>query len=339
MRRQSGVGSIVLAAVAAVVLLLPVASGYAADRTGFGLRPAHSDPKDPATRAYFKRSLKPGDSFSDQVLVSNNNATPMEFLVYPVDGVTGSSSGALYANRQDPLDKAGAWVKTEVDRVTVDPHADKLVGFSVHIPDDATPGDHLAGVAFESANPETSQGQFAVTRVLRGVTGILLRVDGPLIRPFQLQIGDLGLRPAPPGTKTSGVTMQLSNHGQLFGKPYINVTMDGPAGYHRSVKRQLDRILPGDSIKYTFPWPDSFVTGRYHVCVTGGEGDHEQASKCADLAVNLPGGPAGQALNALPRLTPGASPWLTAILFLGGLVFGGIVVALLSRRRGARASG
>ena len=226
-----------------------------------------------------------------------------------------------------------------VDRVTVDPHAEKLVGFTVHVPDDATPGDHLAGVAFESANPETSQGQFAVTRVLRGVTGILLRVDGPLIRPFQLQIGDLGLRPAPPGTKTSGVTIQLSNHGQLFGKPYVNVTMDGPSGYHRSVKRQLDTILPGDSIKYTFPWPDSFVTGRYHVCVSGGEGDHEQASKCADLTVNLPGGAAGQALNALPRVTPGASPWLTAVLFLGGLVFGGIVVALLSRRRGARASG
>jgi hypothetical protein len=318
--------------------VLTAGNGLAADGSGFGLRPAHSDPRDLATRAYFKRTLKPGDSFGDQVLVSNNNASPMDFLVYPVDGMTGASSGALYANRQDPLKKAGAWVKPEVDRVTVPAHAEKAVAFTVQVPQDASPGDHLAGLAFENANPETSQGQFSVTRILRGVTGILLRVEGQLVKPFQLQIGDLGLRPAAPGTKSASVSIQLANQGQLFGKPYLNVTIDGPSGYHRSIRRQLDSILPGDTIRYAFPWPDSFASGRYHVCVAGGEGDRQQASKCADLTVNLPGGAAGQALNALPRVSPGASPWLTAVLFLGGLLLGGLVVAFLSRRRGAQAS-
>src|SRR5947208_5368303 len=107
-RRQRVIG---LAATLAIAgLLVPGASATAQTAGGIGLRPAHVDPADPATRAYFKRSVVAGASFTDQVVVTNTSDAAIDLLVSGVDGRTATTSGAVYANRQDPVDRAGAWV-------------------------------------------------------------------------------------------------------------------------------------------------------------------------------------------------------------------------------------
>ena len=71
----------------------PAAQGAGA-AASFSIRPGHYDENDPASRAYFKRSVAPGASFSDDVVVSNGGSTPVTLLVYPVDGLTGQTSMA-----------------------------------------------------------------------------------------------------------------------------------------------------------------------------------------------------------------------------------------------------
>jgi hypothetical protein len=96
------------------------------------------------------------------------------------------------------------------------------------------------------------------------------------------------------------------------------------------VRRQLDTILPGDTIAYPFLWPDSLVSGRYHVVVraTGGP---RTVSETADLEL-------GTALHGTKNPTipsgGGLPGWLFALLGLTLLVVA-LVVALWSRRRRA----
>jgi hypothetical protein len=212
----------------------------------FSIRPGHYDAADPASRAYFKRTVAPGASFSDDVVVSNGGSAPVTLLVYPVDGLTGQTSGSVYANRDAPRRKAGAWLRVDAGRITVQPGTEMTVGFTARVPAGAAPGDHLAGIAFEDTDVSTSQGRFQVRQVLREVVGVLVRVPGPA--QARLQLGRLSLQTLP-GTRLGSVVVGIGNKGGLLCKPRLSVALTARK-LHETVSRQLDTILPGDTIAY-----------------------------------------------------------------------------------------
>jgi hypothetical protein len=82
-----------LATLAVLALPAPQGAGAAPSIGGFSVRPAESNPSNPATRAYFVQSLARGRFVRDAVAVSNLSSAPLRLRVYPVDGVTGVTSG------------------------------------------------------------------------------------------------------------------------------------------------------------------------------------------------------------------------------------------------------
>src|SRR3954447_23561335 len=86
---------LVMVATAVVfVAVAPSAAGVGPVQPSFSVQPGHFDPADPATRAYFKLRLHRRDMYRDTVIVSNNGSVPVRLSVYPVDGLTGQTSGA-----------------------------------------------------------------------------------------------------------------------------------------------------------------------------------------------------------------------------------------------------
>jgi hypothetical protein len=242
-RRRAGAlyGALALLGATAV----PVAQA-AAGTSSFSIRPGHYNAGDPASRAYFKRTVAPRASFTDDVVVSNGGSTPVTLLVYPVDGLTGQTSGSVYANRDAPRRETGAWLRIAADRITVEPGTETTVGFTARVPAGASPGDHLAGIAFEDTNVATSTGRFQVRQVLREVIGVLIRVPGPA-QP-RLQLGRLSLSTLA-GTRLGSVVVRIGNVGRLLCKPELSVDLAAPK-LHEKIGRQLDTILPGDTIAY-----------------------------------------------------------------------------------------
>ena len=92
-----------------LLIILP-AVATAARLGAFSVRPAEFNAADPVTRAYFKLHLRPGSTYSGNVVVHNAAATPVTLYVYPVDGLTGVTSGAVYGNRHVQLHGAGRWL-------------------------------------------------------------------------------------------------------------------------------------------------------------------------------------------------------------------------------------
>lgn len=126
------------------------------------------------------QQLQRGVYRRDEVLVSNLSSRPVRLRIYPVDGVTGATSGAVYTNRGEKLRGAARWLHTDIDSLALAPHAQKLVPFVVWAPRAAQAGDHLAGVAVENASHARSGGRFSVTEPLlhRGGRGVQLTDDG-----------------------------------------------------------------------------------------------------------------------------------------------------------------
>ena len=251
-RRGASLGRARLCGIIALIVAVAVpAAAQAAGTLTFSVRPGHYDPADPATRAYFKRQVAPGQSFADDVIVSNGGSAPLALRVYPVDGLTGQTSGAVYANRGQRRRKAGAWIRTSVSSVVVPAHAEATIHFVGVVPAGTAPGDHLAGIAFQNAHVTTSAGSFRVREILREVVGVLIRVPGPA--RARLRLGPMALRTLP-GTRLGSVVVGIADVGRLLCKPTLSVTLVSP-GRRLRLTRRLDTILPGDRIAYPLDPP------------------------------------------------------------------------------------
>lgn len=323
------------AAVAAVALA--VGASPAAMAQSFGVRPGHYDPADPATRAYFKPVIAPGATFSDEVVVTNTGDEPLTFFVSGVDGLTAQTTGAVYANRQDKPTETGTWIETSASELTVAPRSEAALPFTVRVPADAAPGDHLGGVAFENAAPQSSGSNIRITQVVRAVVGVSVRVPGPA--EMVLRVGDLRLR-RQDGTGTVAAFLRLANDGRALGKPDLSVTLSGPDGYRRTVERRLDTVLPGDEVDYPLAWPDDLAPGRYRVtAVATGPGTRADAEAEVDVKEALPGTgsgagtPAGATAPTSEDRSEGGVPLWAMVAATGAALALGLVVRRPRRRR------
>lgn len=317
-----------VAALAAGLFWLPAAPASA----GFGiaLRPGHFDPNDPSTKAYFKPAVAPGGTFTDEVVVSNTGDTPVELLVTGVDGLTAETSGAVYGNRQDTVKKAGAWVSAAQGTMTVAPHSELPVPFTVKVPKDVGAGDHLAGIAFEDVHPSSAGGNFAVTQVVRAVMGVQVMVPGP--GAFAVHVDDAILKSLP-GVSAASVLVTLGNNGVRLGKPALSVALTGANGYQKTVERTLDTILPGDTIPYALAWPDVLQAGDYSITATATAPGAAPVVHTAStrLATVLAGVPAPGVVTPAPSPTQRSSgvptTWILVVVgalagIAGGLYLG-----------------
>jgi hypothetical protein len=122
----------------------------------------------------------------------------------------------------------------------------------------------------------------------------------------------------------------------------LEISIDGPAGYHRAESLRLDTMLPGDRIIDEILWPDVLGAGEYRLSVAeDGSGRHGAALvSTAHLAAAVhPSGPVASAVA--PTLAGTSFP---AWILIGGLAGGAgaagvasLLVASARRRRVAQA--
>jgi hypothetical protein len=311
-------------AIVAAIACSSVATG--AVLGGFSARPF--DPSgNPGLRSYFRWQVRGGGRYSAKLLVTNSEDVAVHLRVYPVDALTGTTSGAVYANGGTALRRDGRWITTAVRELTVPAHQQRAVVFGVSVPRGAVPGDHLAAVALENtARPRVSRGAIAIVQVIRAAVAVEMRVAGSV--SVGLRMNGLWLRPLP-GTQTASVVVDLRNTGTLICRPRLSVTLAGPGGALGRVTRSLDAILPGDEIPYPLAWPRSLSAGSYSVAATAaGCGPRRSLQRSIDLDTALRGTKSPPAVAAR-----GSVPWWLLVLIGGGGGAGGVVLGWLVPRR------
>lgn len=318
----------------------PALEAAAFSTGGVSAAPVHWDPSNAATRTYFIPSIAPGGAYRDEVRVVNPNNDSVDLVINAVDGVTAPPSGAVYANRADPVVEAGAWLTPDLTQLTLGAGQSSLVGFTVRVPADAVPGDHLAGLALENTHPVAGNGQISISSVVRTVVGVLIKVPGPA--GFDMAVGAALIQPLI-AQGVASVVVPVTDTGLLLGRPTLTITLSGPNGYRRTLSRNLDTILPGDTIDYPFPWPDSLAAGAYTIEVSAiGPGMTRPATSRsrATLGTRLKGVAVEAAASASPASIASRTPaWLVPLMVGGAAVLAALLaavfflVALLRRQR------
>jgi hypothetical protein len=299
---------------------------------GISVRPVHQNAHaGTAASSYFTLRGLAGSTLRDAAEVTNTGTRAVRLIVSAVDGLTGQTSGSVFGNRQDRVQVAGRWVTPSVARLELAGGASRVVPFTVRVPATASAGDHLAGIAFENAQPTVSRGNLRIREVLRSVIGVLTVVPGPAV--FHPLLTGLGLAQLG-STRIASVSVGLGDDGAGLGKPELTVALSGPRGYQRTVTRMLDTVLPANVITYPFAWPDSLAAGEYDIAATLTGGG---ASVRLERHVRLGAPLVGVSQAPLPSAAAGSRHgglsgyWLSGILAATALF--GLLAGLLLRRR------
>ena len=198
-------------------------------------------------------------------MVSNSTASPTPATVYAADGITADTTGVSFADDGQPPHGAGAWVTPAATSVMLAPNSQQTIAFSVQVPASATPGDHVAAVVVQQA-ATSGGGSVSISQVVRGVVPIDVQVSGAAAEQAQLDAPTLGTLA---GTGQTAVLVPIVDSGSLMCRPTLTVTVTSSAtGATATVTRQLDLLLPGDSITYPFSWPSQLSPGTYDVTTT-----------------------------------------------------------------------
>lgn len=255
-----------LAATPAPSAPTPAASAAA---TTWSVEPAGDDKAD--GRVSLRHTIDPGDTVVDHVLVRNYGTAPASFLVYASDGiVTDAGDFDLLPPGEKPKD-AGAWIQvgTSDDDVapsrTVEIAAESAAVVSVRItvPENATPGDHPAGVVAQLAG-QNGGGVDVMARV--GVRAHL-RISGELQPALALGTVTAEYTPSwnPFAPGTLEVTTVLSNSGNVRLGADAAVSAAAPFGLlPAAATTQVREVLPGQQTAVSARldvWPGFYLSG------------------------------------------------------------------------------
>ncbi|MFE2287597.1 WxL protein peptidoglycan domain-containing protein [Streptomyces sp. NPDC059443] len=309
--------------------LLTAATATAADNGTWGVFPTPPAGAAMTDRAYFFHQGAAGTTVEDSATIVNSSDKEMTFQIFATDAVNTPVGGgfALLPVETKPKD-VGTWIALPPETkgtVTVPAKGRKDVPFSVKVPADATPGDHVGGIVALNTAVEGIQEEGKVKVGVKRQVGARLyfRVPGPVTPGLSVEDVKVS-RAAPllPWVKDAHakIAYSLVNRGNVVVEPKVTVSAEGLFG--RSV---LDRparelklvLLPGQRIELTEEWADAPQSDWVTVHITAG------ASAYPDLVSE----------SATDFL---AVPWpaLGAVLVLAGAA---IALRVLRRRRRAGA--
>ncbi|SEG54679.1 protein of unknown function [Thermomonospora echinospora] len=282
-----------IAAVAAAAALAAVpgaagaedaAAGEPAPATGNGswsVGPANRS-KALAARPHFAIEAPPGATVKDAVRITNLTGEPITFQLYGADAYnTPRDAGFALRTVDEPRRDVGAWIALKAGTLKVPARTAREVPFTLKVPADATPGEHIGGIVALNTTIESVQESGGARVGVRRAVGarVYLRVTGPLnpgLRPENLTV--TRTEPLMPFLRQGRGTIRYSvvNTGNQRITPTARVWATGAFG--RRIKqwpdRRLPEILPGQRTEITLPWngtpPLDAVTVRVELTADGG---------------------------------------------------------------------
>ncbi|MEU5882474.1 hypothetical protein [Spirillospora sp. NPDC047279] len=236
----------------------------------------------PSARPHFAMEAPPGATVKDTVRVANLTDRPLVFQVYGADAYnTPRDAGFALRTAAEPRRDVGAWIRLPADRLTVPARTARDVPFTVAVPPNATPGEHIGGVVALNTAIESVQNAGNARVGLRRAVGarVYLRVAGPVSPGLRLETFAVDRNaPLVPFVRKGDGTLRVAvvNTGNLRLAPVAKIRATGLFG--RVVKvwpdRRVPELLPGQRAEFALPWagppPLDAVTVRVELTAPGG---------------------------------------------------------------------
>jgi hypothetical protein len=265
----------VVLAAGAISLAVPVGTAGAISTANYALQPV-SLPNSTTPRSDFTYALRPGQNLTDEVALSNFTDQPQTFLLYGADGynVTAGGGFALRPHGYHNVE-VGTWITLITTTYTLPPRTSADFPFEVRVPLNASPGDHVGGIAALNVASTPAASGKVTFQIRHGIAvALYVRVSGPLHPGVAVtRVGALTSEPAlafAEGNGRASVFFTIHNIGNvdLRGTATVKVTdvFGDTVRTFRPVKLAL--VTPGAIFTVIEPvWKPLPAAGPQHVVV------------------------------------------------------------------------
>lgn len=246
-------------------------------------------------RSWIELELDPGQTVEEHLLVRNLSARDITFRLSAADGYFTETGRFNMLTSDKPSVDAGTWIRIQ-DTVDVPSGGDAIVPFTVTVPDNATPGDHPAGVAAAIRSGEDEQ----IGVESRVGFRVMTRVTGDLAPSAEARIGGAyrgSWNPFEPGAIEAQYSFTNTGNTRLSLTPDVAVTALFGLVRFSMPGEPIAEMAPGESrtgtVQFDAAWPlfayTAEVTAPAAVIVTG-----------TDAAADLAPIEASGAVGAIP---------------------------------------
>lgn len=206
-------------------------------------------------RSRFSYQLDPGQTISDEYFVQNTGTADQAVTIYATDAFNSDNGDfALLDTSETPRD-VGSWVVFDggVSRVdlTLEPGQSRIIGFTLNVPAEATPGDHAGGIVVSA---QTNGEQVVLDR--RIATRLYARIQGDLLPQMAISSIDASYNGEffNPFGGTATITTTLSNTGNVSLGANVVAGVNGLFGIPLAqfVRIEVPELLPGTTRTYSF---------------------------------------------------------------------------------------
>lgn len=218
---------------------------------------------------------KPGQTISTTAVLTNYSTDTLYFDIYGSDAYNTVKLGAFTLNPPNaPRLQVGKWVSVPVNNYDLPPKTSADFHFSVHVPPDASPGDHAGGiVALNLAQPAKNQSGTNLD-IQRGEgIAIYVRVPGP--RHPGVAATDIGATTSTPaigfGSSSARVHYQVVNTGNVMlnGKVQAEAVNLWGSVVEKFKPVAIDELIPGQRMTVDEPvWDGLPFAGPVHIKLT-----------------------------------------------------------------------
>lgn len=259
----------------------PAAAQTDSEDTGtvtWSVRPADESGED--GRSWVEQELDPGETALEYMAIRNLSDQEVTFRISAADAYFQENGRFSMLPSDQASTDAGLWIDAP-DEATVGAQETVLVPFTTTVPENATPGDHAAGIAASVLSEQVGADGATVGVESRVGFRVMTRVTGELLPAASLEAVassyDMSWNPLTPGT--AQVTFEVVNTGNTRLLVTGAVTAGGHEVEFPGAEAIDQELLPGDRRSFTVTiedvWPLVYVPGSLEVTPTVvGEGEN-----------------------------------------------------------------
>jgi hypothetical protein len=198
----------------------PAASPAADSGPRFVIRPL-----DGADGDYFTLEAEAGTTNELTVVLGNADDEMLTLRTYANDTVPMTNGGFSIAEEDAEPTGTATWIDYAAETFQFEPGAGVERTFTVTIPEDAEPGQYIAGLALQTAEPIEVEGTSLFNQIIRKTIAVFIIVPGPEQPEFAL---------GEPEVLTDGavdrIVIPVENTGNVLVKPQGELTLTDDTG-------------------------------------------------------------------------------------------------------------
>lgn len=220
-------------------------------------------PLDGADGDYFTLEADAGTTHELTVVLGNADDEPLELLTYVNDAVPMTNGGFAVADPEVPATGPATWIDYPSEIYAFAPTEGVERTFTVTIPDDAEPGQYIAGISLQTAEPLEVEGSSLFNQIIRKTIAVFIIVPGEQSPAF-----DLGEPDVVPGARRAQIMIPVNNTGNVLVKPRGELTLRNDAGETvLTAPIAMGSVYAGTTAPLAVSVPSSMPVGDYALSV------------------------------------------------------------------------